>query len=278
MKSKLIFLFCLFLSLFSSNLFSTEFSEAEEQYIAEILEKRMTLRTYDNSDQCIQAAKSFIKENDENPLYKNGSQEFQLTVENLLKTALYNCLYEKDMKDPALKTLMTAQYEKILDYDEKNPAENRNRWYNVSSSDIINSTMQFLPQNQAIRLGLAEKDLYDSMMKIYPDFSYLFINSGLWYMFAPAIGGGSDVKAMDFFQKAIDTAKYSYEKYYASIYYSQLLFEKNKKSESKELLSKAEEVLPGKRYIKLINLLNDNGYSVFYYTNNREKVDKKLGL
>lgn len=278
MKSKLIFLFCLFLSVFSSNLFSAEFSAVEEQYIAEILEKRMTLRTYDNSDQCIQAAKSFIKANDENPLYKNGSQEFQLTVENLLKTALYNCLYEKNMKDPALKTLMTAQYEKIFAYNEKNPEENRNRWYNVSSSDIINSTMQFLPQNQAIRLGLAEKDLYDSMMKIYPDFSYLFINSGLWYMFAPAIGGGSDVKAMEFFQKAIDTAKYSYEKYYACIYYSQLLFEKNKKSESKELLSKAEEVLPGKRYIKLINLLNDNGYSVFYYTNNREKVDKKLGL
>ena len=258
--------------------FSTDFSPAEENLISEILDFRFNLRTFDSADACLDQFPSYEKSVYESETYKNASEEFSITVQNLLKTAKYNCLYEKNLKDPQLKDLMVGQYEKILAYNKNVDAQNRNKWYNVTSADIINSTMQFLPQSQAIKLGLEEKSIYDSMMETYPDFSYLFINSGLWYMFAPAIGGGSDQKALGFFQTALENAHSNYEKYYAAIYYSQLLFEKNKKDQCNALLAQAENLLPGKRYVKLIKLLNENDYSVFYYTNNREKVDKKLGL
>lgn len=274
-KSIYVILFSLLISLPA---FSKTFTSNEENYIFSVLDKRLSLRSYDTIEECIESITAFENESYKSDVYMTADEEYKLTIENLVKTAKYNCLYEKNMKDPALKNLMMDQYEKILSYNENHPMERRNPWYNVTSADIINSTMQFLPQSQAIKLGLEEKDMYDYMMEKYPDFSYLFINSGLWYMFAPAIGGGSDTKAMEYFQKALDSCKSKYEEYYASIYYSQLLFDKKKKDSSKELLNRADKVLPGKRYIKLINLLNDNGYSIFYYTSNREKVDKKLGL
>ncbi|MCR5187785.1 MAG: hypothetical protein K6C97_02530 [Treponema sp.] len=274
-KKSLILIILIFISF---NAYTLNFNADEESLIYKVLDQRLGLRHFDTVDECISKAFEIEASAYKDPIYNEASEEFKLTIENLLKTARYNCIYEKDMKSPELKTLMLQQYEKILAYNKDNPMENRNPWYNVTSADIINSTMQFLPQSQAIKLGLEEKEMYDSMMMKYPDFSYLFINSGLWYMFAPAIGGGSDTKAMEYFQHALDTTKSDYEEYYAAIYYSQLLFDKKKNAKSQELLNRADKLLPGKRYIKLINLLNDNGYSVFYYTNNREKVDKKLGL
>lgn len=265
--------------IFVFNLFAKEnLSENAENILNDVLEFRFNLRSYESSDECIAQFEPYTSQLYKKTSFQQIDEEEKLIIENMICVAKFNCLYEKDMKSPELKTMMMAQYEKIIAFNEKNPLENRNRWYNVTAYDVINSTMQFLPQSSAIKYGLEEKDVYDEMMKKYPDFSYLFINTGLWYMFAPAIGGGSDVKAMDYFKNAINKAQTNYEKYYANLYYSQLLFDKKKTDEAAKYLQNAENLLPGKRYIKFIKLLNENGYSVYYYTSNKEKVDKKLGL
>lgn len=273
-------LFAIFALFFSVNfIFAKEnLSEKEQNFINQVLDFRFNLRSFETVEECIKNADDYISNLAKNDDYINADEEFKLTIDNLVSVAKFNVIYEKDMKSPVLKELMMAQYEKVIAYNEKTNVDNRNKWYIVTSYDVINSTMQFLPQSNAIKYGLEEKDVYDAMMKKYPDFSYLFINTGLWYMFAPAIGGGSDVKAMDYFQNAINKATTNYEKYYANLYYSQLLFDKKKYDEAAKYLQNAENLLPGKRYIKFIKLLNENGYSVYYYTSNKEKVDKKLGI
>lgn len=272
-------LFTIFALFFSVNfIFAKEnLSEKEQNFINQVLDFRFNLRSFETVEECIKNADDYIKSLAKNDDYINADEEFKLTIDNLVSVAKFNVIYEKDMNSPVLKELMMAQYEKVIAYNEKTNIDYRNKWYIVTAYDVINSTMQFLPQSNAIKYGLEEKDVYDAMMKKYPDFSYLFINTGLWYMFAPAIGGGSDVKAMDFFQNAINKATTNYEKYYANLYYSQLLFDKKKYDDAKKYLDAADKLLPGKRYIKFIKLLNENGYSVYYYTNNKEKVDKKLG-
>lgn len=271
-------LFTIFALFFSVNfIFAKEnLSEKEQNFINQVLDFRFNLRSFETVEECIKNADDYIKSLAKNDDYINADEEFKLTIDNLVSVAKFNVIYEKDMNSPVLKELMMAQYEKVIAYNEKTNVDYRNKWYIVTAYDVINSTMQFLPQSNAIKYGLEEKDVYDAMMKKYPDFSYLFINTGLWYMFAPAIGGGSDVKAMDFFQNAINKATTNYEKYYANLYYSQLLFDKKKYDDAKKYLDAADKLLPGKRYIKFIKLLNENGYSVYYYTNNKEKVDKKL--
>lgn len=271
-------LFTIFALFFSVNfIFAKEnLSEKEQNFINKVLDFRFNLRSFETVEECIKNADDYIKSLAKNDDYINADEEFKLTIDNLVSVAKFNVIYEKDMNSPVLKELMMAQYEKVIAYNEKTNVDYRNKWYIVTAYDVINSTMQFLPQSNAIKYGLEEKDVYDAMMKKYPDFSYLFINTGLWYMFAPAIGGGSDVKAMDFFQNAINKATTNYEKYYANLYYSQLLFDKKKYDDAKKYLDAADKLLPGKRYIKFIKLLNENGYSVYYYTNNKEKVDKKL--
>lgn len=274
---KFYILFLIFL-LFINNIFPKEnLSDKENSYINNILDFRLQLRTYNNIDECLVNLEKYQNEIYKSSDYKNFDEETKLIIDNLLTVAKFNCIYENNIHDNQLKPLILNQFEKIIEYNEQVTLENRNKWYNVTAYDVINTSLQFLPTKDAIIYGLEEKDSYNFMMKKYPDFSYLFINSGLWYMFAPAFGGGSDEKALNYFRNAIYSASSNYESYYANIYMSQLLFERKMYEESEKFLNKADLIIPGNKYIKFIKKLNDNGYSLYYYTNNKEKVDKKLG-
>ena len=138
--------------------------------------------------------------------------------------------------------------------------------------------MQFIPQATAIKLGLKEKDEYDSVVEKNPSLAFGRINRALWYYFAPAIGGGSKTVAKADFEKAVECAASDYEKFYSRIYLSQVYYDDGNLSDCKKLLEECDKILPGNVYTSFIRFLNDNKYSLLFYTNNREKVEKKLGL
>lgn len=253
-------------------------SQSELEIFDKIQNIRLEARKFDSG----MSAAKFIENNYENykksDEYKNMSAEMKITVDNLYINAHYNCLYEADPVNPVLKTMMVSQYEEIAAFRDKNPKKTFNKYFYVSAGDLINSTMQFLPQAQAIKLGLQEKDDYDKLIKSYTDFSFGYINTALWYYFAPSIGGGSTKKAKEYFALAVQNASNNFEKYYSAIYFSQICYEEKDIAGCKEYLEKAENVLPQTRYITFIKMLNEKGYSLLYYTNNRDKVEKKLGL
>lgn len=278
MTYKKLYILFLISLLFINNIFPKgNLSDKENSYINNILDFRLQLRTYNNIDECLVNLEKYQNEIYKSSDYKKFDEETILIIDNLLIVAKFNCIYENNIHDNQLKPLILNQFEKIIEYNKQVTLENRNKWYNVTAYDVINTSLQFLPTKDAIVYGLEEKDSYNFMMKKYPDFSYLFINSGLWYVFAPAFGGGSDEKALNYFRNAIYSASSNYESYYANIYMSQLLFERKIYEESEKFLNKADLIIPGNKYIEFIKKLNDNDYSLYYYTNNKEKVDKKLG-
>ena len=274
MKRKSIFFIAAILFFAVSESFSL--SQTENDYIEKILSFRLSLRTCASADEAIEKIHEF--ESAEKGAMRALGEEARLVAENMLRTAEYNCEYEKDVKSPALEPILRPAFTKITSYNAAHSEESLSAIYIISSADVINSMMQFLPQSEAIRLGMQEKKSYAAVLEKNPAMTLALIDSAFWYYFAPAVVGGSKKKAQVFFEDALKYASNDYEKFYAAIYLSQFHFEQKDEKSAKLYLSQAEKVLPGTRYIKFIEKINSLGFSLYDFNNNssREKVNKKL--
>ncbi len=275
---KRLVLSALILFSFVFSFYAADLTDSETAVIHKVLDARLQTRLYSNNDDAISFMKSYRQSIENDAAYKACGEEAQFIVQNLLIIEQYNYMYQKDMKSAELKPFILGQYEKIDSFQTQNSNKSLSPWFYFSSGDVINSSMQFIPQSTAIKLGLKEKDEYDNAVKANPKISFGYINKGLWYYFAPGIGGGSKSVGKKDFQQAVENAACDYEKFYARIYYSQALYDEGKKAECASLLSECDKILPQNIYIPFVKKLNDNGYSLFDYVINREKIEKKLGL
>ena len=274
MKNKLLFLTAFIFASFSA--FSADFSDYEKNIIEEIQEFRFSTRKIKSAEQAVSAIADFRKSFLTDDVRSRLGKEAEITADNFLVLEQYNYMYEKEPESPELEVFIKAQYEKIDEWNQANPQEKANPYYLLSSGDLINSTMQFLPQGKAISLGLQEKKNYDMVVAKYPKLALGLINAALWYYFAPAIGGGSMTKAREYFSRAVECAANNYEKFYAYVYYSQFLYENDDKEGCEKYLLMAESLVPDGRWTNLIRRMNKLSYSVLDYSNNRKKIDRKL--
>ncbi len=273
---KKLFFILLILNIGNSLFAAKNLTDAENKMVLQTLQMRFDTRKCSTSDSAIKSISDFETKIKSSAEWKTIGDEAKLIVENMIVQEKYSYVYEKNATDSSLKNMIMTQYNKIIAWNENHKTDEKNKWYILSSGDVINSTMQYLPQSTAIKLGLQEKDDYDALLEKYPTFSFALINAGLWYYFAPSIGGGSTKKAGEYFLKAYNNATTDFEKYYASIYLSQFYFESKDFSSATKYLTVAQNMIPNGRYVTFIKKLNTNNFSLLYYTNNREKVEKKL--
>ena len=123
-----------------------------------------------------------------------------------------------------------------------------------------------------------EKEAYDIALKKNPNMVYINLNLAQWYFFAPAFGGGSKKKANELFQVALKNATEKGEKFYVNLIYSQFMYDQKDKKAATEYLNNAYALQPDSQKVAFLKLLNENDFTLFYYTLNRAKVEKKLGL
>ena len=252
------------------------FGPEENALIQKIFDFRLRLRTLDTEDECIE--KIIEYRNSLSDEMKTFSEEAQITCTNMLSTAQYNCEYAKDMKSPNMEKILRPQYEKIIQFTRADKAADPNPWFILTSADILNSMMQFLPQSESIKIGLQEKKDYADVIKKNPTMSFAYTLSGWWYYYAPAIGGGSKKLSKDFFISALKYAKSDYDKFYGNINLAQFYFEEKNTAECERLMEEAEKILSGTRYVKFLKSINAIGYSLFDYNMNsrRDKINQKL--
>lgn len=252
------------------------FGPEENALIQKIFDFRLRLRTLDTEDECIE--KIIEYRNSLSDEMKTFSEEAQITCTNMLSTAQYNCEYAKDMKSPNMEKILRPQYEKIIQFTRADKAADPNPWFILTSADILNSMMQFLPQSESIKIGLQEKKDYAAVIKKNPTMSFAYTLSGWWYYYAPAIGGGSKKLSKDFFISALKYAKSDYDKFYGNINLAQFYFEEKNTAECEKLMEEAEKILSGTRYVQFLKSINAIGYSLFDYNMNsrRDKINQKL--
>ena len=276
MKKAFSFFVILFCVIFSIT--SKDFSENENNLIFKTLDARLQTRLYETPGKAISSLNEFKAAIEADADYINAGEEVKFVVQNMIVLETYNYMYAEDMNSKELKPYILEQYEKIENFEKLHKSEEFSAWFYLTSGDVINSSMQFIPQATAIKLGLKEKDEYDSVVEKNPSLAFGRINRALWYYFAPAIGGGSKTVAKADFEKAVECAAADYEKFYSRIYLSQVYYDDGNLSDCKKLLEECDKILPVNVYTSFIRFLNENKYSLLFYTNNREKVEKKLGL
>jgi hypothetical protein len=124
--------------------------------------------------------------------------------------------------------------------------------------------------------GMDVKKYYEKAVTLSPETAMFYLNLGMWYYYAPGIAGGSKKKAQELIQTAEKKASLTYEKFFSKELLSQFFFEANDKKTAADLLAKASAINPNSRTIDFVQKLNQHGWSVMYYTMNREKLDPKL--
>ena len=272
--------FCIFLSVFAVvfNLTAqTPLTEQEIGLINKVMDLRARTRLCKNQYEAIKYVDEITEMLKDEPLLADKNKEISVIIDNFLAQERYIYMYETTMSMNELKEFIVPQYDRTESWRATLKKQELSPWLYLSSGDVVNSALQFLPQTYAIKYGLKEKAEYDSVVEKYPKLAFGLINSALWYYFAPAIGGGSNTTALDYFKRAVECAENDYEKFYSRIFYSQMLYESGQKEECTALLKECDAILEGNIYTESVRFLNDNGFSLLFYTNNRDKVEKKIG-
>ena len=128
------------------------------------------------------------------------------------------------------------------------------------------------------RVDVVSVNIWLSWVEKEPNIFFGNLNMAQWYFHAPAIGGGSKKKADELFKVALANTEGTGDEFYINLIYSQFLYDQKDEAKAATYFQKAYEIQPDSKKLALVKLLNDNGYTLFYYTLNRAKVEKKLGL
>ena len=203
-------------------------------------------------------------------------QEAELTLECLFAVEQCHYMREIDAKSAAAKDFLMEQYNKVDAWNQNHPVESRSEWYNLASYEVVNTAMPYIKYSRKVAYAMEEKKSYAAMIAAKSGKGLLYLDSGLWYAFAPAIAGGDQAKALEFFEKATKIGPSDYEKFFGFVYLSQMQFKRGDTAVCFSLLDQADALLPGNVYIPFVRRLNKAGCDIFEYAADKEKVMAKL--
>lgn len=261
---------------FTSNLFCKAFNDFELKTINDLQNLRMELRAYKSSDESLKILSEYEANLKSDEIQNQLGEEAKYLLDIILVWENYNWKYEIDPKSKELEKTMINLFNKAKSRIEENKNGDINPWVYSSTADITSSSLQYLSMGDAMKEGLNVKKYYEEALKKDSNFAWGTMNLAQWYFHAPGFAGGGNKNALPFFEKALTLAKTPSEKFFASLFLSQSYYELKEKDKCLNLLNSIEEITPDSSYIKFIKKLNDAGYSLFYYTVNRDKVEEKL--
>lgn len=180
----------------------------------------------------------------------NSSQTYQ---------NLYFLIQSKKIEDKKEKyNYLKDAINKNEDYEKSDDID-----YLISVSELMNYMMYYCNVSEKISFGSKSKDIYKNILAKDDKNFFALLGTGVGYMHAPAIAGGSSKKAFQYFNKALINAKEKYQKYLAYVWLSQYYF----KMEDNENYIK---------YIKMSKDIYENGYLLEYAMDRNLNYEKTL--
>ena len=273
--ARLLFVF-LTLLFAGTNFFAGEFSAYEKSLLAEIYDMRARSRQepdYLASQKFLEAYHQKILGDD---IQSKISDEAKLIFDNLLTLERWQYLWETDPQMNGLKEMIWAQYERITEWNAAHPFSEQNAYLKLSSFDLINSTMQYMPRGLMIKLGFQEKKVYDELLVSDPDNCVVCLNAGQFYYNVSEVLSGAKPKAKGIYQRAIQVASNNFEKYFANIFMAQMLLEEKDMEGYGKCLAAAEAAIPGTPYMEFVKAVNDKGCTLYEYALHPIKIKQKV--
>ncbi len=205
-----------------------------------------------------------------------ASEEALLAVENVFVCEQYHYVWELDSKAKATGDLILSQFNKVMEWNQSHPLEKRGEWYTLTACEVINNAMPWFKYSKRISLGMDNKKIYESMLASGCKKGLLYLHTGLWYAFAPAIGGGSNDKAKRYFAVAPHLGPSDYEKFFGYVFLSQIELKMGDKASCQAHLAEADKISPNNIYTNFVRYLNKAGCTSFDYATDRDDVEEKV--
>lgn len=264
------------LAFFAAGAFCQKWTEYEESLFKQTLQVRLESRKLDGNKAALDWIEKKRAEFFSSIKEGSVSQEALLAYENNFALERYHFLWETDCKSKETNDCILGQFNKTTAWNAAHPKSERNPLYDLTAYEVANGAMPLMKYSQKISIGLEEKKFYDEMISKGLDSGCLYINAGLWYAFAPAIGGGSDAKAAEYFKKAAQIGATDYEKFFGLAYLSQIDWKKKDAAAWQKHLQEADAVLPENVYTPFVRRLNEAGIDAFEYADDKDSAVAKM--
>lgn len=157
-----------------------------------------------------------------NNYYSSKNYDINLLKSNNSQTYknIYNLITSKNISSDKEK----FNYLKKAIDENKNYITSKDIDYLISISELMNYIIYYSSLPDKISYGKKSKEIYQNILKIDSSNFFALLGTAIGYMHAPAIAGGSDKKAFEYFNKALDNSKEKYQKYLSYIWLSQYYF------------------------------------------------------
>ncbi|MGP1587041.1 MAG: hypothetical protein ACTTHG_01720 [Treponemataceae bacterium] len=270
----------------------TELTIAEEELINNVQNFRLELYCVGSQKKSLEMIEEKFHQIEKIYDTHSISLQIQLVAENLLTIEKFNHILNRDSKSKLLEPLIMNQYKKNKDWFKNHQNQEYNQWLYCTAGDILSLSLSFLPLSTFMSEGVNVKKYYEKALSIDKDFCFCLANLAQWHQYAPVIAGGSKENAKKLMTRAQNSAHTPFEKCYVSIFMSQIEFENGNNETCIKLLNAAASIKPVTNdfylsksyvqdknfYVDFIRNLNFKGYSIYYYTVNKEQVEKTTKL
>ncbi|TXJ48246.1 hypothetical protein [Brachyspira aalborgi] len=178
-------------------------------------------------------------------LQKNNS----LTYENISYLA-----ESKKLKDDKEKyNYLKNQIDKNENYLSSNDID-----YLISVSELMSYIVYYCGLPEKISFGGKTKDIYKKVLEKDSNNFFALLGVGVGYMHAPKIAGGSDKKAFEYFNKALNNSNQKYQKYLSFVWLSQYYFKIKDNENYKKYIDMSIEIYPNGDLLKEAINRNNN--------------------
>lgn len=114
----------------------------------------------------------------------------------------------------------------------------------LSATEIMLDIVYCSRLGEKIAYGKESKKLFERVLSLQPESVPAMIGVGIGFLHTPAVFGGSDQKAFEWFSKARAAAAEPYERYTADVWLSQYYFKIGDEENYRLFIGKAQELFP----------------------------------
>lgn len=122
--------------------------------------------------------------------------------------------------------------------------------YLISVSELMNYIVYYCGVPEKISFGTKSKEIYKKILEKDNKNFFALLGTAAGYMHAPAIAGGSDKKAFEYFNSAMENAKEKYQKYLSYVWMSQYYFKVKDEKNYQKYINMSKSIYPNGELLK----------------------------
>ena len=159
---------------------------------------------------------------------------------------IYHLVKSKNIQNEKEK----YNYLKEVINNNTNYIESNDIDYLISVSELMGYIVYYSGLSEKISFGTKSKEIYKKILETDDSNFFALLGTAIGYMHAPAIGGGSNKKAFEYFNKALINAKEKYQKYLSYIWLSQYYFKVKDKENYNKYIEMSKSIYSDGQLLK----------------------------